>query len=53
MRVLCKVSYDGSSYYGYQKQNNKRTIQNTIEDCLKKICKKDLRINCKMLTIKI
>lgn len=44
MRVLCKVSYDGSSYYGYQKQNNKRTIQNTIEDCLKKICKKDVNI---------
>lgn len=30
-------SYDGSKYYGYQKQPNKNTIQNIIEDKLTKI----------------
>lgn len=44
MKVLCKVSYDGSKYFGYQKQNNKITIQKIIEECLKKICKKDVTI---------
>lgn len=45
MRVLCKVSYDGSNYFGYQKQNNGNTIQKTIEDCLKIICKKEVIIH--------
>ena len=45
MRVLCKVSYDGSEYLGYQKQNNGNTIQNVIEDCLKRICKKEVIIH--------
>lgn len=45
MRVLCKVSYDGSNYLGYQKQNNGITIQKIIEDCLKKICKKEIIIH--------
>lgn len=45
MRVLCKVSYDGSNYYGFQKQNNKSTIQNVIEDCIKKITKNDVTIH--------
>ena len=44
MRILCKVSYDGSNYYGYQKQLENITIQKTIEDCLKKICKKEVVI---------
>lgn len=45
MRVLCKVSYDGSNYYGYQKQNNEITIQEVIENCLNKICKKPVIIH--------
>jgi len=45
MRILCKVSYDGSNYLGYQKQNNGSTIQKTIEECLKKICKKEITIH--------
>ena len=45
MRVLCKVSYDGSMYYGFQKQNNKVTIQGTIEEAIKKITKEDIAIH--------
>ncbi len=44
MKVLCKVSYDGSFYFGYQKQNNQITIQEVIENVLKKITKKEINI---------
>lgn len=37
MRYLITFSYDGSKYYGYQKQPKKRTIQETIEAALSKI----------------
>lgn len=37
MRLLMTVSYDGTNYYGYQKQPNKRTIQEEIEKQLTKI----------------
>ena len=31
------ISYDGTNYFGWQKQKNKNTIQGTIEDTIKKI----------------
>jgi tRNA pseudouridine38-40 synthase len=31
------ISYNGSNYYGWQKQQNKKTIQSTIEETIKKI----------------
>ena len=37
MRYLMTFSYDGSNFYGYQVQNNKRTVQGEIESCLTKI----------------
>ena len=36
-RFLIEFSYDGSSYCGYQKQENKKTIQEEIETALTKI----------------
>lgn len=36
-RFLIEFSYDGSDYCGYQKQNNKKTIQEEIERALKDI----------------
>lgn len=35
MRYLMNFSYDGSSFNGYQKQVNKNTVQDNIEDVLK------------------
>ena len=35
MRYLITFSYDGSNYNGYQKQLNKNTIQDRIENVLK------------------
>ena len=37
MRVLMTVSYDGTNFYGYQKQPNKRTVQDEIEKQLTRI----------------
>lgn len=37
MRYLMTVSYDGSKYYGFQRLNNKRSVQKEIEDALSKI----------------
>ena len=35
MRVKAIISYDGSKFYGFQKQTNKKTIQGEIENRLK------------------
>ena len=37
MRFLLKISYDGSSYYGFQAQKNLTTIQEEIEKALTKV----------------
>ncbi len=37
MRFLIKFSYDGSNYYGFQRQPNKETIEEKMEDALSKI----------------
>lgn len=37
MRYKCIVSYDGSSYSGFQSQNNALSIQDTIEKVISKI----------------
>ena len=39
------VEYDGSSFYGWQRLRNKRTVQQEIEKCLKKILYKKIKIN--------
>ncbi len=45
MRYLCVVAYDGFDYYGYQKQNHEaKTIQQTIQEALKKLAKEDITI---------
>lgn len=35
MRFLFKISYDGSNYFGYQRQNGLKTIQEELEDALR------------------
>lgn len=37
MRYLVKISYDGSKFYGFQRQNDKRSVQGDIELALSKI----------------
>lgn len=45
MRYLMTFSYDGNNYYGYQKQNDKITIQETIEKEISKILNKKTSIS--------
>lgn len=36
-RIKCVISYDGSAFFGYQKQLNQRTIQGVIEETFERI----------------
>ena len=45
MRYLMTFSYDGSDFYGYQKQPKKRTIQSEIEQVLSKIGNEKITIH--------
>lgn len=44
MRYKCVVSYDGSNYCGWQRQNDKNSIQQTIEEAIGKITCQDVKI---------
>ncbi len=44
MRYKLIISYDGSCFFGFQRQKDKVTIQSTIEQALAKIFKKNINI---------
>ena len=44
-RIKCVCSYDGSMFFGYQKQPSKNTVQNAIEEALLKITKEKILIH--------
>ena len=47
-KYLASISYDGSNYYGFTKSTGKITVQESIEETIKRICKKyDFIINLK------
>ena len=39
--IMITIQYDGSKYYGWQKQNDRPGIQNIIEDSIYKITKEN------------
>lgn len=43
-RIKCIVTYDGSTYSGFQRQPNKITIQGEIEKALKDLTKEEISI---------
>ena len=43
MKYLVELTYDGSKFYGFQKQNNKVTVQSNIESVLSKILNKNIK----------
>src|SRR5699024_6852794 len=45
MRYLVKVSYNGSRFYGFQYQKDARTVQDEIEQVLRRMHKKFIRIH--------
>ena len=44
MRVKAIISYDGSHYHGFQKQNNDITIQGQIESVLSRVLNREVSI---------
>ena len=44
MRYLISVSYDGSKFYGFQRLNQKKTVQAELERALTKINKTDTQV---------
>lgn len=45
MRYLITFAYDGSNYFGYQKQPRKKTIQSELEKALKTINNKSVEVH--------
>lgn len=44
MRYLITITYDGNNYFGFQRQNNKPTIQSEIENALEILLKEKIEI---------
>lgn len=44
MHYLISISYDGSKFYGFQRLNDKETVQKKLEDALTIISKKPVQI---------
>lgn len=44
MNLLLNFSYDGTNFYGYQKQPNKRTVQGEIEKVLSTLFQEEVKI---------
>lgn len=44
MRYLITISYDGSKYYGFQRLNNKKSVQSELERALSKINKGEVLV---------
>ncbi len=40
MKILIKLKYLGSSFFGFQVQPDTRTVQSTIQDCIENVYKK-------------
>ncbi len=43
MKYLVELTYDGSKFYGFQKQNNKETVQGNVESVLSKILNENIK----------
>lgn len=44
MRVLLTVAYDGSGYYGWQRQKNFISVQQRLEEALSELLKKEITV---------
>ena len=45
MRIKCIVSYDGTNFYGWQIQPDRRTVQEEIQKAIYKITKEEVTIH--------
>lgn len=43
-RMLLKIAYDGTDYFGWQRQNNFVTVQQRVEEALSELLKTDITV---------
>lgn len=44
MRILLTISYDGTKYYGWQRQKDKMTVQQRVEEALSELYNQEIEI---------
>ncbi|MGN1319457.1 MAG: tRNA pseudouridine(38-40) synthase TruA [Lachnospirales bacterium] len=44
MKILIRISYDGSNYYGWQRQNDFISVQQKVEEALSSLMKQNISI---------
>lgn len=44
MKILIRISYDGSNYYGWQRQNNFISVQQRVEEALSELMNQNITI---------
>ncbi len=44
MNILLTISYDGTNYFGWQRQKNQITVQQRLEEALSMLMKKDIEV---------
>lgn len=42
--IALRLAYDGSAYHGWQRQKRERTVQQTLEEALSRLYKKEIRV---------
>lgn len=42
--IKLTIEYNGTSFYGWQKQPNARTVQGTIEECIAKVTQEEVEV---------
>ncbi|MDO4545466.1 MAG: tRNA pseudouridine(38-40) synthase TruA [Bacillota bacterium] len=43
--VLLTIAYDGSQFYGWQRQKDRPTVQGRLEEVLSKLCRREISLN--------
>ncbi|AOE49728.1 tRNA pseudouridine(38-40) synthase TruA [Kangiella sediminilitoris] len=46
MKFALGIEYDGSYYYGWQRQSHAKSVQQTLEEVLSKIADEPVQVNC-------
>lgn len=46
MRIALGIEYDGSKYYGWQRQNEVISVQEKLEDALSRVANHPVRVHC-------
>ena len=46
MRIALGIEYDGSNYFGWQRQNNVISVQQEVEQALSRICNHPVEVFC-------